>query len=159
MDSQEFITAVNQCRGMIFRLVSVYVDAPDDRNDLFQDIVLNAWKSIDNFRGEAKFSTWLYRIALNTIFTTNRKKRLVTYGDENAASYIAIPPQTEQREEAQRLRLAISRLAETDRAIVTMHLEGYDNPEIAATIGISANYVAVKLIRIKQQLQTLLKPL
>ena len=134
----------------------MYAYSLNDRNDMYQDILMNAWKGLAGFRKEAKFSTWLYQVAINTIFTANRKTRPISYTDTLEDFIIPVNQQTEQKEDIQRLYKAIRQLAEVDRIIITMHLEGYDNPEIADVLGIKANYTGVKLHRIKIQLQTIL---
>lgn len=119
---------------------------------------MNAWKGVKSYKGESKFSTWIYKVGLNTILTYNRSyKKPISYKDDMEELVISIAPQTEKREDVQRLYLAIRQLSETDRIIITLNLEGYENPEIADILGISANYIGVKLFRIKNQLQTLLK--
>ena len=157
MEESAFLVQVKQCHGLILKLIGLYAYSLNDRNDLYQEILLNAWRGRHGFRGEAKFSTWLYQVAVNTIFTANRKNKLVSYSDEMESYVVPVVPQTEQKDEVQRLYAAIRSLAEVDRIVITMHLEGYDNQEIAEVLGIKANYVGVKLHRIKNQLQTILK--
>ncbi|MBD3748131.1 MAG: sigma-70 family RNA polymerase sigma factor [Sphingobacteriales bacterium] len=143
---------------MILKLISLYADSIEDRNDLYQEILFNAWKSIQSFQGKSKFSTWLYQVALNTILTFNRKsKKPISYHDTMEDLIVSVPPQTDKKEDIQRLYQAIRQLSETDRVIITLHLEGYDHPEIADILGITSNYIGVKLYRIKNQLQALLK--
>ncbi len=118
---------------------------------MYQEIVLQSWKTYPAFRGDAKFSTWLYRVSLNTIFTLNRKVNRVQYG---GVPETGIPGRSD---ESERLYKAIRTLPETERAVISLHLEGYDNREVGEIIGITPNLVAVKIHRIRQQLSTLLK--
>nr|WP_294947224.1 sigma-70 family RNA polymerase sigma factor [uncultured Mucilaginibacter sp.] len=157
MEEQEFLAQVKQCHGLILKLIALYAYSLSDRNDLYQEILLNAWKGRAGFRKEAKFSTWLYQVAINTIFTANRKTKTISYSDAMEDFIIPVVPQTEQKEDVQRLYAAIRQLTAVDRVVITMHLEGYDNPEIADVLGIKANYIGVKLHRVKNQLQTILK--
>jgi RNA polymerase sigma factor (sigma-70 family) len=157
LEEQEFLTLVKQCHGLILKLIALYAYSLSDRNDLYQEILLNAWKGRSAFRQEAKFSTWLYQVAINTIFTANRKTKTISYSDTMEDFIIPVVPQTEQKEDVQRLYAAIRQLADVDRVVITMHLDGYDNPEIADVLGIKANYIGVKLHRVKNQLQTILK--
>ncbi len=157
MEEKEFLAQVKECHGLILKLIGLYAYSLDDRNDLYQDILLNAWRGIAGFRKEAKFSTWLYQIAVNTIFTANRKQGRMSYSDTMEGFVISVTPQTEQKEEVRRLYAAIRMLAEVDRLVITMHLEGYDNKAIAEVLGIKANYVGVKLHRVKSELQAILK--
>lgn len=156
MSEAKFLDQVRQNQGIIFKLVGLYANDAEEKKDLYQEVLLQAWKSWPSFRQEAKFSTWLYRICLNTIFTQKRKPQRVEY----PASLENISPSVQngfvQQEEVARLRLAIRQLPETDRAIISMNLDGYENSEVAEMLGISNNHVAVKLHRIKQQLGNLL---
>ena len=72
---KEFITLLNQHQKIVYKVCNLYMDGHADREDLFQEITLQAWKAYENFRGDAKFSTWLYRVALNTAITFFRKEK------------------------------------------------------------------------------------
>lgn len=157
MNESQFLEQVRLNQGIIYKLVALYANDAEEKKDLYQEILLQAWKGLSSFRGDAKFSTWLYRICLNTIFTQNRRKQRIVYTDSLESISPAIPHQSVQTEDAARLQLAITRLSEIDRAIISMHLDGYDNGEIGEMLGITNNLVAVKLHRIKQQLANLLK--
>lgn len=160
MKEQEFIKEIDNCKGLILKLIGLYAYSFSDRNDIYQEILFNAWRGIKSFQGKSKFSTWLYQVALNTIFTYNRTSKK-TMGKISDIEDLIVPvaPQVEKREDIQRLYQAIRKLTEIDRIIITLNLEGYENPEIADILGISPNYVGVKLHRIKNQLQTFLKQL
>lgn len=153
----EFLGQVNQHRGILFKIVNLYARDAEAQKDLQQEIMLQAWKSWPNFRGDAKFSTWLYRICLNTALTYRKKEGIIHYREEIPEYSNSTHTGSEQQETIQRLYAAMRRLHETDRAIISLHLDGYDNGEIGEMIGITVNHVAVKLHRIKQQLSTLLK--
>jgi RNA polymerase sigma-70 factor (ECF subfamily) len=125
----------------------------DEVSDLFQETLINMWKGMEGFREESKIGTWIYRVALNTCLTMERKKKreikkvplqmdvnLFEDGDANA-------------KQARMLHQRISQLAYVDRAIVMLWLEGMSYDEIGAVVGISAQNVAVKLFRIKEQLK------
>ncbi|MFT3932259.1 MAG: sigma-70 family RNA polymerase sigma factor [Chitinophagaceae bacterium] len=156
MQEAEFLALVKENQGIIYKLTSLYANDAEEKKDLYQEILLNAWKGWPSFRGDAKFSTWLYRICLNTLLTKKRKPQILDY----KASLEELSPQIQaantQNENVLSLQKAIRQLAETDRAIVSLHLDGFDNGEIAGIVGISVNHVAVKLHRIKQQLSQLL---
>lgn len=155
---KEFLAQIAANQGIIYKLVGLYADSDEDRKDLYQEILLQAWRAYGSFRGEAKFSTWLYRVSLNTILTSQRKRQLTDYREElaeTAAVEAAAPHATEN---ARLLRQAIRQLPETDRAIISLHLDGYANPEISEIMGITVNHVGVKLHRIKNHLITILQP-
>lgn len=157
MSEKEFLQQVKQNQHIIYKLVSLYAADAEEKKDLYQEILLQAWRSYAKFRNESKFSTWLYRVSLNTILTIRRKESVIDYKDSLEQYSDQLYSGPVMISEARQLQTAIRRLAETDRAIVSMHLDGYENGEIADTIGISNNHVAVKLHRIKQQLSTILK--
>lgn len=156
VSEKEFLEQVKQHQGIIYKLVSLYAADAEEKKDLYQEVLLQAWKSFAQFRHEAKFSTWLYRVSLNTILTQMRKQSVVDYKEslDTFADKMYTEP---SRHQARDIHAAIRRLPETDRAIISMHLDGYENGEIASLAGISNNHVAVKLHRIKQQLSNLLK--
>ncbi len=155
MSEKEFLTQLKEHQKIIYKLVHIYANTEEDKKDLYQEIVLQAWKTYSGFRGDAKFSTWLYRLCLNTIFTIQRKMNRIEFTDTARfeESYFT----TTGNDEADRLYKAIRTLTETERAIISLHLDGYDNKEISELIGITANLAGVKLHRIKQQMATLLK--
>lgn len=145
-----YMTLIRENSGIIHKVIRLYIDNPEDQKDLYQEILLQAWHSFTRFDGRSKFSTWLYKVSLNTVLTFRRKNdRLPTDVLEKAA-YKAIPG--EKSDDTELLLMAIKEMGETDRAIVSLHLDGYENEEIADITGLTKNHVAVKLHRIKQQL-------
>ena len=72
---EQFTTLIKKNEGIIFKITTLYTDHRDDQKDLYQDIVYQLWKSFDSFRNEAKISTWMYRIALNTALTRLKKRK------------------------------------------------------------------------------------
>ncbi len=78
MSESEFIEAIQAHAGIIHKILYLYLDDKEERMDMAQEIQLQAWKSIGRFKGKSQFSTWLYRVALNTVFAFNRKKRIIT---------------------------------------------------------------------------------
>ena len=156
MSEEQFLEQVRQNQGIIYKLVGLYANDAEEKKDLYQEILLQAWKGWPSFRQEAKFSTWLYRICLNTILTQKRKPHRIDYKDSLESISPAVQNNVVQNEDVVRLRMAIRQLPETDRAIISMNIDGYENAEVAEMLGISNNHVAVKLHRIKQQLGNLL---
>ncbi|MBL7906049.1 MAG: RNA polymerase sigma factor [Bacteroidales bacterium] len=155
MSEKDFLARLKEHQGIIYKLVHLYADTEEDKKDLYQEILLQAWKSYPGFRGESKFSTWLYRLCLNTIFTLQKKVNRVEYTDTRQfeETFSAEPDMNE----TERLTMALRTLAETDRAVVSLHLDGYSNQEIGNILGITPNLVGVKFHRAKQQLASLLK--
>lgn len=145
-----YMTLVKENAGIIYKVIRLYIDDPEDQKDLYQEILLQAWHSFTRFDGRSKFSTWLYKVSLNTVLTYRRKNDRLKTDDLEKASGQATP--AGRSDDTEILMTAIRELGETDRAIVSLHLDGYENEEIAEITGLTKNHVAVKLHRIKQQL-------
>ncbi len=157
-DEERFLALVREHQRIIHRLVGLYAADRDERKDLEQETLLQAWKGWRSYRGDAKFSTWLYRICLNTILTQKRRPNVVQRHDGlEHLPHVGDDP-GRRNDEAQRLQLAMRQLPETDRALLSMHLDGFDHSEIAEVIGITGNHVGVKLHRIKTRLTEILQP-
>ncbi|NCI50000.1 RNA polymerase sigma factor [Sediminibacterium roseum] len=151
---KEFISLLNAHQKIIYKVCNLYMDKHADREDLFQEITLQAWKAYANFRGDAKFSTWLYRIALNTAITFFRKEKRAP----SIYSTDVVPEQNEEaydpiEEKVKAMYAAIGNLSKIDKAIVMLYLEDYSYIEIGDMMGITANNVAVKMNRIKIKLK------
>ncbi len=154
LTEQEFIQAIESHQGVIHKVCHLYMRAPADREDLFQEIVLNAWKGIQHFRGEAKFATWLYRVALNTAVTFYRKeRRQPVTGPLTPILAVAEHPAGTATAELDALYEAIGELSGIDKALVMLYLEDYSYAEIGDIMGITANNTAVKMNRIKTKLR------
>lgn len=158
-DEKKFIDLINEHQGLIHKVCIMYESDRDVRNDLFQEIVLQLWRSFPTFRGESKISTWMYRIALNTAISGYRKQtRNVKTEDLNDFHFnISEPGHPDEREEnVQRLHLAIGRLSPIERAMIMMALEEVPYEEIAETIGITQNNVRVRMNRIREKLKKIM---
>jgi RNA polymerase sigma-70 factor (ECF subfamily) len=154
---KEFMALMMENRGILYKVIRLYVNHPEDEQDLFQEIHLQAWRSFERFNGLSKFSTWLYRVSLNTVLTFKRRPVLVKPTDNLEHVGGTHEPHT-RTEESEALYRAIRELSEIDRMIITLHLDGYENEEIAEISGLTKNHVAVKLHRIKQMLTKKLNP-
>jgi len=152
---KEFTREIEKCKGIILKVIRLYVDNKEEERDLFQEIVFQAWKSYPRFSGRSKFSTWLYRIALNTVLTFRRKPKLITPHEDLASLNIA--QDKTHADESEALYHAIRQLNELDRMIISLHLDGYENEEIAEITGLTKNNTAVKIHRIKEYLIEKLK--
>ncbi len=148
---KEFTQQIDENKGIIYKVIRLYVHHEDDEKDLFQEILFQAWKSYPRFQGNSKFSTWLYRVGLNTVLTFKRRVKLVEL-HEDLTRFNVASTDGNRNDESEALYIAIRMLNEIDRMIVTLHLDGYDNEEIADIIGITKNNTAVKLYRIKETL-------
>ena len=156
MDEAQFITLIKEHQGIIHKICRLYRESKEDREDLFQEITFQLWRSLPGFKGEAKISTWIYRIALNTAVATFRKKKPDI---EYTPILPDLPEQQENEEKAllqERLFTALKQLDDSEKAIITLYLEELNYQQIAEIIGINENYVGVKLNRIKNKIQKLL---
>jgi RNA polymerase sigma-70 factor, ECF subfamily len=155
ISEKEFVALINQNRGIIYKVIRLYINHEEDERDLFQEILFQAWKSYPRFDGRSKFSTWLYRVGLNTVLTFKRRPIVVVPHEDLASLNLANAKTNVDESEA--LYLAIRQLPEIDRMIITLHLDGYENEETADITGLTKNNVAVKLHRIKETLTKMLK--
>lgn len=152
----EFLHMVEKHQGIIYKVCRMYRDRREEQEDLFQEIVLQLWKSFPDFRKESKASTWMYRIALNTAIAVFRKnKPNIEFKDEMPKKHSWYEHQ-EASENEERLFDAIRSLNKAERALIALYLEDYPYKEIAAILGITENYVGVKMSRIKEKLKTIL---
>lgn len=149
---QGFITLIQEHMGILHKVVRLYAVHEEDKKDLYQEILYQSWKSFDSFNGSAKFSTWLYRVSLNTALTQRRKETTKPLHSSLEVATQVAAPTAAYSDEAQLLLDAVRQLPEVDRLLVSLHLDGYENAALADITGLSKNNVAVKLHRIKQEL-------
>lgn len=153
-NQQEFVKIIKENAGLIYKVTRVYTDNKDDGQDLYQEIVYQLWKSFGSFRSEAKISTWIYRIALNTaIAFLNKEKR--------KGNHIAIDEallnrpeinDTVKQERVELLYAQIQKLDTIEKGIVLLYLDGKTYDEIAGITGFTATNIGTRLGRIKQKL-------
>jgi RNA polymerase sigma-70 factor (ECF subfamily) len=155
---QAFIQLVNEHQGLIHKVCMMYETDSEARNDLFQEVVLQLWKSFHTFRGDAKITTWMYRIALNTAISGLRKRgrKIQTQDLDEVHLNISDQGPDTREEELQRLHAAIRKLSEIERAMIMMALDEVPYDEIAETIGITQNNVRVRMNRIREKLRKLM---
>jgi RNA polymerase sigma-70 factor (ECF subfamily) len=149
----EFIGLLKEHQKIIYKVCNLYMQSHADKDDLFQEITLQAWKAYANFRGDSKFSTWLYRVALNTAITFYRKEK------KNIVLNVETVPELSENiidhveEKTKAMYLAIGELSKIDKAIVMLYLEDFTYTQISEIIGITPNNIAVKMNRIKIKLK------
>ena len=149
---QEFTNLYNEYGEGIRKLCLGYTGDAVLAQDLLQETFIAVWNNMQKFRGDAKWSTWIYRIAVNTCLTHLRKKKDTLMDIENTA-FSMLPEEVNTKEqEVLLLHKCISRLQETDRLIITLVLEDKPYEEIASITGISEANLRVKIHRIKKQL-------
>jgi RNA polymerase sigma-70 factor (ECF subfamily) len=157
--SRIFDAWLSRHKGLLFKVVHAYAFASHDREDLFQEIATQVWNSIPRFRAESAVTTWLYRVALNSALAWSRKER--RHRDRTQTLEAEEPALCEtSRSKDQRLGWLYEKIAEldhVDRSLTLLLLDGYSYREMAETLGISENYVGVKINRIKTHLKSLTK--
>ena len=160
MDTQElekqFVAFVAEYKQIVYKVCYVYATDSDNLNDLYQEVVINLWKSFSSFRGECKASTWVYRIALNTCISLFRKftsrPPVISITVDMESVFADEEDKTSQLHE---LYCMINKLGKLERALILLWLEERSYQEIADILGISKNNVAVKLFRVKEKLKTM----
>lgn len=157
----EFLSDFEKNQNIAHKICRIYTTDQDAHNDLFQEIAIQLWKNYSKFRGEAKFSTWMYRVALNTAISLYRKStRTVKTDDFSDVAYKISSTEYDDTEEKQLAALyqAIHQLNDIDKALIFLYLEDKPFSEIAETLGISNVNARVKMNRAKEKLKTILNP-
>ena len=156
-----FLIDLNQNIGIVHRVCHTYFPYDTaEREDLFQDIMYQLWKSYLQFKGESKFSTWMYKVALNTAITHIRRSTRVPQKAELTESIggtAHTDEHTGRLEEVRLLHEAIAALSHLDKAIILLHLEEQNYDEIACITGLTKTNVSVRLVRIKRVLKDYLQ--
>lgn len=157
LKERDFERMVREHKGTIYTVCYMFSKNQDEVQDLFQDTLINLWQGFDKFRGEAKVETWIWRVALNTCVSAERKKKrrgervpLEMAGD-------LFSDTDSESMQIQQLYKCISKLGLMDRALILLWLENMSYDDMGAILGISAGNVSVKLVRVKQQLIELSK--
>lgn len=156
---KEFLQIIRENQGIIHKVCNMYCDAEEDRNDLFQEIVAQLWKSFPTFRNESKVTTWMYRVGLNTAITSFKKNK--RRPDKNQLSYenFQVADENHEAETEENIKLlhnAVAQLTGIEKSIILLFLENKKYEEIAEITGITQNYVRVKMNRIKKKLKILM---
>jgi RNA polymerase sigma-70 factor (ECF subfamily) len=156
-----FTELIQQNERLIYKVCVVYAANAEDRRDLFQEVVLQAWKSYARFTESAKVSTWLYRVALNTAISHKRKQNrtVAASQQDDLLQHVADDAGCAYNEEYKMLHHLISRLPALEKALVLLYLEDRSYQEIGEVLGLSPTNVGVKLNRIKEKLRKQAEPL
>lgn len=158
---EKFLADFEQNQNIAHKICSIYTTNKDAHNDLFQEITIQVWKNYTKFRGDAKFSTWMYRVALNTAISLYRKStRQIKTQDINDVSYKIASHEYDNTKDRQLTALykAIHQMNDIDKALIFLYLEDKPYKEISAILGISDVNARVKMNRAKNKLKSLLNP-
>lgn len=150
-----FVDQLHEHQGILGRICSVYARTPEERDDLRQEILLQAWRSFGTFRGQSAFSTWLYRVALNTALMQRRTRarRREAPLEEDIEAGLTANASAGSTPDVERLQRCLRELPSLDRAIVLLALERQSHEEIAAITGLSRGNIGVRLVRTKERLR------
>jgi RNA polymerase sigma-70 factor (ECF subfamily) len=158
-DKDSFISMISSNQGIIHKVCGIYCNTAEDREDLFQEIIAQLWKSMKSFRAESKISTWMYRVALNTAITHFKKDKRRPDKDSFAYENFQIPDKEYDKTYEEQLKVlhkAIDKLTGIEKSIILLYLENKKYEEIAEIVGISQNYVRVKMNRVKTKLKNMM---
>jgi len=151
--NQIFERWIGAHKAILFKVSRAYGAGHSDREDLFQEIALQVWHSVDAFRGDAAVSTWIYRVALNTAISWTRKERKHVRGRQEFEPATALLTASETRDP--RLEWIYARIAELDevnRSLALLMLDGFSYRDMSQILGLSESNVGVKINRIKATL-------
>jgi RNA polymerase sigma factor (sigma-70 family) len=154
-----FIDMINQHRGTIYKVCNLYGRNKELSRDLFQEIVLQLWKSYPSFKKESKEQTWIYRVAINTAISNFRKEIKRIDDQVMISAHLEVPEITfdpDDRDKADQLFNAIGQLNEFEKAIIFLYLDDKSYDEISGILGISQTNVGARIHRIKTKLNTII---
>lgn len=156
-----FVALLEKHQNIVHKVCRLYTNNKEAHNDLFQEITIQLWKAYPKFRGDAKFSTWMYRVGLNTAITLYRKnkRRVNTQAYEGVEFKIATEEYDDTEEQQLKLLYkAVHQLNDIEKALVFLYLEDKNYREISETLGITEVNARVKMNRVKTKLRTILNP-
>lgn len=152
----QFIKVIKENEGLIFKVAILYTNSFQDREDLYQEIVYQLWKSFDSFNDQSKLSTWMYRVAMNTAIYNlkSSKKKVNTITIDFQTERLAETLDKTEEERIKVLYEQIQTLNLLEKGIILLYLEGNSHLEIASIIGITISNVGTKISRIKEKLKS-----
>lgn len=159
LSEQEFLRAIELHKGILYKVSRMYFDKLEDQQDLFQEIILQLWKSLDSFKGNSEFSSWMYRVALNTAIVFFKKEKR----KQDNFTIIKNEPidnevfDSEKDQQLVHFYKAVKQLTKIEKAIIILLIEGYSGKKIAENLGLSEVNVRVKIKRTKNKLQEIIK--
>ena len=157
----KFLSDFEKNQNIVHKICRMYTTNRDAHNDLFQEVTIQLWRNYEKFRGEAKFSTWMYRVALNTAISLYRKStRSVKTQDISDFEYKikAVGYDDTEEQQLKAIYKAIHQLSDIEKALIFLYLEDKPYKEISETLGISNGNARVKMNRAKEKLKNILNP-
>jgi RNA polymerase sigma-70 factor (ECF subfamily) len=157
---QEFIGLISRHQHLIRKVAAIYYKKPEDQEDAFQEILLSLWKAYPTFEGRSKLSTWIYRVALNTVLAGFRKASNKVYhnqSDIDISEELLGGSEKDMSEEISVLYKSIEKLSDVEKAIIMLYMEEKTYDDIADIMGMTKTNVGVKINRIKKKLKEIYK--
>lgn len=155
-----FLQLLEAHKGILYKICKVYQDDPESRNDLQQEIILQLWKSFDSFRGDSRFSSWMYRVGLNTAIVFFKKEKRRPDKELLPSTYEQVEEQYGGVEKEEQLAIfykSVQQLNKIEKALVLLYMEDLPYEEIAAQLGITPVNARVRLNRVKNKLKEIIK--
>ncbi len=156
-NKEEFLKRIDEHKLIIYKICNSYCKNVRDRDDLTQEITYQLWKSYGHFNSSVKFSTWMYRVALNVAITFYRKTKTAEAIIKLSEPDTEIEDEKENKDELEKniniLQQFINELKELDKALMILYLEEKTYSEIAEIMGITETNVATRISRIKDKLK------
>lgn len=155
-----FLKLVNQHKGILYKASRIYADSLEDREDLQQEILIQLWKSYQNFKGNSEFSTWMYRVAINTAITYLKKEKKRTDNQTDVPHHFEVQNEDYNPSKDRQLEVfytAVQELKALEKAIIFYFMEGMSHKEIGDNLGLSEGNARVKLNRTKEKIQQIIK--
>ncbi|MFK7952966.1 MAG: RNA polymerase sigma factor [Ekhidna sp.] len=152
-----FLTGLEENKQKLLRICAVYSKDEDEKKDLFQEALINIWKSMPSFKSNSTISTWMFRVTLNVCLSmqtklAKAKKRFVAMESIDISQYVGQSTYEDEHPLLAYLRICLKSLDEADKAVMTLYLEELPYKEIGDVTGLTENHVAVKVKRIKKKL-------
>ncbi|MCL8000629.1 RNA polymerase sigma factor, partial [Brucella sp. 21LCYQ03] len=145
---RQFVHLLEEHQNILHKICKLYAADRDAHKDLFQEMVIQLWKAYPTFKGQAKFTTWAYRVSLNTAISLYRvkKRRVETVTWDYAVHNIQYEEySSEEEDKLSYLYAAVQQLNDIEKALVYMYLEDKDYAEIAETLGVSEVNARVRM--------------
>ncbi len=153
-NQEEFLKILSAYQGIIHKVNQIYFKSKTDKEDNFQEVVCQLWRSFPSLQNREKPASWIYAVAINTSISKIRKDNQLEFCDSVPDIEVVDPyEQQERSENYQRLMNALHELNEIDRSIMLLYMEDYSYDEIAEIVGMSSSNIGVKIHRLKSQLQ------
>ncbi|WP_223601355.1 RNA polymerase sigma factor [Chryseobacterium sp. GVT01B] len=155
-----FLKLVNQHKGILYKASRIYADSVEDREDLQQEILIQLWKSYQNFKGNSEFSTWMYRVAINTAITFLKKEKQRSNNHTDASHHFEVLQEDYNPTKDRQLEIfysAVQELNSLEKAVIFYFMEGMSHKEIGNNLGLSEGNARVKLNRTKEKIQQIIK--